>query len=142
MSIRTSCGQRKEDTMRATRLRKASALGAVIAGIVAMANAPAASAAPSTWHGMWTSQGAQLPATLILDRTEPDLQGFFSVGDGVCTAQWFEMHRDSDTQRTVTALVPAGQPCIGNQWSVTLSGATITGSDAQHPGTALFLSRG
>jgi len=113
-----------------------------VGAVCLVANAPTAAADPSHWHGMWTSQGAQMPATLILDRTEPDLEGFFSVGDGVCTAQWFEMHRDSDSQRTIEALVPAGQPCVSNQWTVTLAGTTITGSDVQHPGTALFLSRG
>lgn len=80
----------------------------------------------SSWTGDWSSGGISKPATLQLSSSNP-IQGKIDVG--LCTADWQEVQRLTDTQRIVHASVTGG-PCVSNTWMVTMDASRITGTDA------------
>jgi hypothetical protein len=92
-------------------------------------NGPLAAASSGTtkWSGLWIANGVQRPANLILTSSDP-IQGSIEVV-GLCTANWNELQRNSDTSRRVQATVTSG-PCTNNQWDVLIDPRSITGQDA------------
>jgi hypothetical protein len=97
-----------------------------------MANAPAGAPQTMTWSGTWFAGNITRQANLNLTSLDP-ISGIIDI-PGLCTANWSESQRISDTQRVVNANVISG-PCTNNRWNVTIAGNSLVGSDtAGRPG--------